>query len=74
MTGYSEQIIVDADVTEHGWEVIVRFDAESMEAGWSAAEDVPLGDDELRALAPQIGEAIVEALIADKTRAAGESR
>jgi len=63
---YTGQMIVDADVTPLGWEIVLRFGPEDMEAAWSASQDAPLGDEELHVLAPHIGEAIVKALIRDR--------
>lgn len=60
-TGYSGQMIIDADVTEHGWDIVLRFSPDDMEAGWSG-----IHDNGLRLLAPAIGTAIVEALIHDR--------
>jgi hypothetical protein len=67
MSLYSGQMIVDADMTRQGWEIVLRFDAESAEAGWAATnENVYLDDDALRVMAPHIGTTIIEALIADR--------
>lgn len=67
MPKYDGQLIIDADHGPDGWEIVVRFDADSTEAGWSAYEEgVPLDDEVLRGLAPDIGQAIVNALIADR--------
>lgn len=63
---FSSQLIIDADEGQHGWEIVLRFDAESMEVAWT-----DLDDDELRNLAPAIGSALVEAIIAERDRVSG---
>lgn len=39
---FSTQLIIDADWTEHGWEIMLRFTPEDMVTGWSGLSDVQL--------------------------------
>jgi hypothetical protein len=55
---FSTQLIVDADWTAEGWEIVVRFDADSMEAAWSGVSDADLPG--------LIGEAMADAVAADR--------
>lgn len=59
---YSGQVVIDADITEHGWEVTLRYSPEDAISAWSGLA----GDLELTAIAHSIGNAVVKALIADK--------
>lgn len=58
---FSSQVIIDADEGQHGWEIVIRLDQESMEAAWTDVDD-----DGLRKLAPDIGFALVETIIAER--------
>lgn len=57
---YSGQLIIDADMTDYGWEIALRFDADSAEAVWSDVDDETLPD--------LIGGEAAAALIADRER------
>jgi hypothetical protein len=57
---YDGQLIIDADMTDFGWEIVLRFDAESMETAWSDLSDAQLPE--------AIGAAAAAALIADRDR------
>lgn len=63
---YSTELIIDADMTDHGWEIVVRFDAESMEAAWTDVSDADLPG--------CIGEAMAATLIADRDRSVDNSK
>lgn len=39
---HTDQLIIDADMTPHGWEIVLRADAESQEAAWSGIQDADL--------------------------------
>jgi hypothetical protein len=54
---FSTQVIVDADLTATGWEIVVRVDAESLECAWS---DIP----ELDTITEDVGRAVVETILA----------
>src|SRR4051812_36604706 len=60
---FSTQLIIDADEGQHGWEIVLRFGPDDMEASWT-----DIDDDQLRKAAGHIGTAIVEAVIADRAR------
>jgi hypothetical protein len=57
---YSGQLIIDADMTDHGWEIMLRWDSTSAEAAWSEVDDETLPD--------LIGGEAAAALIADRER------
>lgn len=63
---YSGQLIVDADMTATGWEVVVRFDAESMEFSSCDLTDEDLDD--------LIGTGMAAAFIADRDREQGGTK
>lgn len=55
---FSTQLIVDFDFVEYGWEVSIRFDAESCEGSWSGLSDL-----ELTTL---VGSALAQAAISER--------
>lgn len=61
MSGFSTQLIVDADRTEHGWEIVLRFDAEGMEAAWTGVSDEGLSD-----VAHELGVAVIDAILRER--------
>lgn len=60
---HSDEIIIDADYTNHTWEIVARHGPEDMVGAWT-----DLTDDQLRVKASLIGERLIEELIAVKNR------
>lgn len=56
---FSTEVIIDADLSETGWEIVVRLDAESVEAAWS-----DLSDAQLQSVSAAIGRTVVDSIIA----------
>lgn len=58
---FSSELIIDVDEGQHGWEIVVRFGPDDMVVGWTDIDDA-----ELLTLAPNIGAAVVEAILAER--------
>lgn len=60
MAPFCSELKLDADYGAHGWEIVLRFDAESMEGAYT-----DLTDEQLPGI---VGEPIAAALIAERER------
>lgn len=64
---FETQLIIDADRGDDGWEIVVRFGPEDCEAAFT-----DMSDAELQALAPNLGEVIIAAILREAKSALGQ--